>query len=170
MSRNKTLAMVAAALVAGLVLGGVGISSAATSSAAPTQGYGLRLGASFREAKATMADIVAKLTGKPVEEVYDARQDGKSLAEIAKAAGVSSDKVIDEALKARKSILDERVKAGQITQADEAAILDRMESRMKTRIDDPTACQGGGNGAGGGRGRGMGRGAGGCGGCATATQ
>ena len=151
MSTSKTLALVAAALVAGLVLGGVGISAAATSVTAPSGGYSLRMGAGFREAKATMADIVAKLTGKPVEDVYESRQDGRSLSEIAKDAGVSSDKVVEEALKARKAVLDESVRAGRINATQEAAMLDRMESRMKSRIDDPTACTSGGSG--GGRGR-----------------
>ena len=159
MRKSKIVALVAAALVAGLVLGTLGIASAATSSGAAA-GYGLRLGPIFRDAGARMVDVVAKLTGKTVEQVYTERQAGKSLADIAKEGNVSADKVVSEALAARKAVLDEEVKSGQITAADEKAILDRMETRLQSRVTDPSACNGGGGGCGGSCGAGYGRGSG----------
>jgi uncharacterized membrane protein len=82
--------------------------------------------------------------------------------------------VVDQALKVRKDVLDAKVKSGAITQAQEDAALDRMNTRLTQRVSDPTACTGTGSGrrGGGGMGGGCGAGAGGggCGGggsCAT---
>ncbi len=178
--RSRTVAMyIIAALVAGVVLGSFGIATAAPSRAtSATAGAGLRLGASVQAAKATLADIVAKLTGTSVTEVREARADGKSFAEIASASGVSSSKVVSDAIAARKAMLDELVKRGRITQAQADAALARMTARLNERVNSTAACTGAGCGgggcagaAGGGFGGGRGRGLrdGSCGGCATTT-
>lgn len=178
MKFKKTASLATATLVLGLVLGNVvggwavaqpavNESSAAATATAP--GLGLRLGAAMRDAGGRLADIVAKLTGQDVDAVIEERTAGKSYAEIAESEGVSSDTVVDEALKVRKELLDARVKDGSITQEQADAALDRMSTRLADRIDATDAgCTGAGGGCGGGAGRGgmgggMGRGAGGCG-------
>jgi hypothetical protein len=175
MSRNRTIIFVAAALVAGLVLGSVGIATAATT-ATSTTGFGARVGGVMRQTGATIADVVAKLTGQTTAQVYTQREAGKSFADIAAAKGVSADKVTADALAARKAALAAAVKAGTITQAQADAMAARQATRIPSRITDPAPanCDGTGSGAGrGGMGGGMGRGAGGggCGGagCAVTT-
>lgn len=170
MSRNRTVLLVAAALVAGLVLGSVGIASAATTTTGtPGAGFGAQVGGMFRQAGASLADVVAKLTGQTTAQVYTQRAAGKSFADIASAKGVSADKVTADALPARKAALAAAVKAGTLTQAQADIMLARMQTRIPQRITDPApaGCDGTGSGAG----RGMGRGAGGgCGGdCGLAT-
>lgn len=170
MSRNRTVLLVAAALVAGLVLGSVGIASAATTTTGtPGAGFGAQVGGMFRQAGASLADVVAKLTGQTTAQVYTQRAAGKSFADIASAKGVSADKVTADALAARKAALAAAVKAGTLTQAQADIMLARMQTRIPQRITDPApaGCDGTGSGAG----RGMGRGAGGgCGGdCGLAT-
>lgn len=96
-----------------------------------------------------VAAELSKLLGLSPEQIAEKRQAGESLADIAKDRGVSEDQVIDTMINARKKILDERVKAGIITQEQENAILDRMRTNMSARIKDPA----------------IGPGAGGCGGC-----
>jgi hypothetical protein len=180
MSKGKVAIFVAAALVAGLALGSVGIASAATTAptnAGPVAGFvGI-----CRTAGASLADVVAKLTGKTTAEVYAERKDGKSFATIASEKGVSAATVTAEALKARKTALDAAVKAGTVTQTQADLMYDRMDDRIPARITSaaPANCDGTGSGAGrgGGAGRGMmggglgagrGAGAGACGGaCAT---
>lgn len=167
MSKSKWLAVVAAALVAGLVLGNLGSAVAAEStSATPSVGStiascGLGIGRDLRDAGGRMIDIVAKLTGKSVDDVRAERQAGKSLADIAQAEGVSSDKVVDEALAPRKAALGKAVTDGTITQAQADAAFATMKSRLSDRID--STSPGRAAGAGGGRG-GCGSGLGGCGG------
>jgi len=170
MSRNRTVLLVAAALVAGLVLGSVGIASAATTTTGtPGAGFGAQVGGMFRQVGASLADVVAKLTGQTTAQVYTQRAAGKSFADIASAKGVSADKVTADALATRKAALAAAVKAGTLTQAQADIMLARMQTRIPQRITDPApaGCDGTGSGAG----RGMGRGAGGgCGGdCGLAT-
>lgn len=165
MTRNRTIVFVAAALVAGLVLGSVGIASAATrTTGTPGAGLGAQVGGMMRQAGASLADVVAKLTGQTTAQVYAQREAGKSFAEIASAKGVSADKVTVDALAARKAALAAAVKAGTITQAQADTMLARMQTRIPARVTSPAPAGCDGTGSGAGRG-GMGRGAGGgCGG------
>lgn len=179
MQKGKTVVLVVAALVAGLALGSVGLASAAQKAPQQAQGgLGLRLGTAVRDAGATLADVVASLTGSTVDEVRAERAAGSSFAEIASEAGVSADEVVASALEARKAVLDELVASGRITQAQADAALERMQSRLTDRVNTDAPCGGYGNGACGGgacgnggagalRGGGRGAGWGGCGACVT---
>lgn len=168
MSKGKVIALVAGALVAGLVLGSLGLASAATTAQTQTRtrvaACGTGTGGIMRQAGGTIADIVAKLTGLKVEDVYAARKDGKSFADIAKTKNVSADKVTDAVLAARKTALADAVKDKTITQDQADLMYDRMQDRIATKVtsDAPANCDGTGAGAGGGRGR-----MGGGGGCVT---
>lgn len=155
MKTGKVAILVAAALVAGLALGSVGIASAATTATTgPIAGFA----GICRTAGASLADVVAKLTGQTTADVYAERKAGKSFATIASEKGVSSDKVVSEALAARKTALSAAVKAGTITQAQADLMYDRMDDRIPARINSaaPAGCDGTGSGAG--RGAGAGRG------------
>jgi hypothetical protein len=176
MISKRILATVAVAMVAGIVAGSVVTGYAAPKSSkgiTANAGLGLRLGATMRDKGATLADAVAKLTGLPVADVRAKRTAGASFSAIAAEKGVSSADVVGEALKARQAALDEAVKSGRITQDQADLALDRMKTRLTTRVDstDPRNCtgNGGGKGAcgqgggacgmGGGQGRGQGGGA-----------
>lgn len=63
----------------------------------------------------TPAEIVAKLSGKTVEEVQDLRNANNTYGQIAKEYGVL-DQFEDEMLNLKKSIIDQRVEDGVITQ------------------------------------------------------
>jgi hypothetical protein len=162
MRRGKIAALVASALVAGLALGTVGAAFAAPARAATaTAGFG----AICRQAGGTIADVVAKVTGQPVADVYAARAKGDSFADIASAKGVSADALTADVLAARKAALDTAVKAGTITQARADTMLANMTSRVSVSVTSDAfgTCTGAGPG-GGGQGRGTGRGL--CGGIA----
>ena len=173
---RRSLMLVALGLVAGLTLGAIGIAGAAPAAetTAPAAATGLRIGPAIRDAGARMVDILAKLTGLSADEVQDRRAAGESVADIAESKGVDSGKVVDEALAARKALLDERVQSGTLSEDDAAAVLDRMESRLNERVTSDAPCGGGagacgGGGMGGGRGARMGGGFGG-GACAGTTN
>jgi len=190
MNKKRVIALAAATLVVGLVLGNIvgawaaGPAAPATSNAATSGvvasacGLGLRMGASVRDAGGRLIDVVAKLTGLSTEDVAAKRAAGQSIAQIAESENVSSATVVDEALKVREQLLAEKVKAGEITQAQADQALAAMKTRLTTRVDSTAACgSGGGCGAGGGMGAGRGgmgagRGAGGCGmgGCGVTAQ
>ena len=178
MKKSKAAMLVAGALVLGLTMGTLGIATAAPAQTAKaTTGLGLKLGATMRQAGATLADVVAKVTGQPVADVRAARTAGASFAAIAAKKGVSADTVVGDTLTARKAILDQSVKSGRVTQAQADTALTRMKTRLTDRVNatGATTCDGngGGCGAGGGCGMGGGRGAGGgCngGGCGAAAS
>jgi Protein of unknown function (DUF2680) len=179
MKGTRVAALIAAALVAGLALGTVATGFAATpavnrtattTATAPGAGLGLRLGAAVRDAGGRLVDVVAKLTGLSTEDVQAKRASGQSFEQIAASKNVSTDQVVAQSLAVRKQLLDEKVKAGAITQAQADAALANMKARLESRVANTAACTGQGAGGGGGMGRGgMGRGAGGCGGACGAT-
>lgn len=120
----------------------------------------------------TPAEIVAGLTGKSVEEVTAAREDGITYGAQAAEAG-KLDEFKDERLALMKSRLDEAVANKELTQAEADEIYARMAERMENCTGDGSGQgarnggrgNGGGCGMGGGRmGQGFGRGnGGGCG-------
>lgn len=188
MDTKRVITAVAAALVVGVVAGNVvsgwaaapaaSTTSTATSATAPAR-LGLRLGAAMQAGGARLSVVVARLTGLDVADVTAKRTAGTSYAEIAASKDVSSAQVVDEALKVRKTILEEKVKSGAITSAQADAALANMKTRLTERVkatDDSCSGaggqggQGGGCGQAGGRGKGggMGRGMGGA-GCASST-
>ncbi len=160
MKRIRMTILVAAALAAVMVLGVAGVAVAAPTAAAKVGG---QVGGVCRQAGASLADVVAKLTGQSAADVRTQRSAGKTFADIAKSKGVSAQQVTDEALKARKVALDAAVKAGTITQAQADFMYSRMKDRIPARITaaPPAGCDGTGSGAGcGGGGCGMGGGMG----------
>lgn len=82
----------------------------------------------------TPAEIVSDITGKPVDDVTDARADGQTYGEQAAAAG-KLDEFKAERLAQYKLALNEAVKEGRITQ--ERA--DQLYAAMKLRME---ACLG----------------------------
>lgn len=188
MDTKRVITAVAAALVVGVVAGNVVsgwaavLAATATGASASTSacaGLGLRLGTAMQAGGARLSDVVAKLTGLTVADVTAKRTAGTSYEDIAASKGVSAAKVINESLKARETILAEKVKAGTITAEQADAALAKMQTRLTERVTATDAnCNGTGGGGGrgmgggmGGQGRGMGRGMGGGMGCtATATQ
>jgi hypothetical protein len=94
----------------------------------------------------TPAEIVSDITGKPVDEVTQARSEGVTYGAQAAAAG-KLEEFKDERLEQYKLRLDEAVKAGRITQEE----ADKLFAAMHARI---TECDGVGSGAGCGLGRG----------------
>jgi predicted DNA-binding protein YlxM (UPF0122 family) len=170
MNKRTAIALVSAGLVAGLVLGTAGISLAATGStnAPATSVTCAGLGVAISGAGARLVDVVAKLTGLSTTDIAAKRAEGVSLAEIAESEGVSRETVLDEALAARKALLDAKVADGTITQEQADLAYDRMSERLADRVN---ATETGRPAWAGGAGcRGMGAGGGrsaGCGACVT---
>ncbi|HEX3032500.1 MAG TPA: DUF2680 domain-containing protein, partial [Bacillota bacterium] len=102
----------------------------------------------------TPAQIAASLTGKTLAAVNEERAGGKAYGTIAKEAGKLTE-FQAQVLEQKKAILDERVKAGSITQAQADQIYAAIKNNQAT-------CAG--SGAGIGRGCGTGFGQGSCGG------
>lgn len=86
-----------------------------------------------------LAEVLAKLTGKPVETIVKEKIDGNTtFGKLAEKYGVL-DGFKAEMLNAKKAILDERVKAGTLTQEKANEILKALEENMKNCNGDGTA-------------------------------
>jgi len=183
MDAKRVITAVAAALVVGVVAGNVvsgwaaaptaSVAGTATTTTSPAR-LGLRLGAAMQAGGARLSDVVAKLTGLDAAEVTAKRTAGTSYADIAASRDVSSDTLIEESLKVRAGILDDKVKAGTITSEQADAALASMRARLTERVsatdDSCTGSGGGGKGCGSGGGTGRGMGGAGCAGTAAANQ
>lgn len=130
--------------VAGLVmLGAVAGSVSAQTPPAQTQpgaGYGMQQGFQGRGSGAGLGYQVAeapaaKALGMTVDQLHAERLAGKSLAQIAQAKGVKTDALINAMVESRKAVLDARVKAGTLTQAQAATALSTMTARMAESIN-----------------------------------
>lgn len=171
MNSRRVIALASATLVAGLVIGNLSGAFAARPAAnSPTGaeacGDGLRIGPMMRDAGGRLLDVVASATGLTTDEVAQRRTAGESPAQIAEAAGLSADELVESVLDARAEALDEAVASGAVTREQADAALERMRDRVGERVTSPEAGCGAGGLARGERGGGGGRGPGGgaCGG------
>jgi len=133
--------LIVAATIVGM-LGVVGVAGAAVATGATSP-----------------AGIVAGLTGKSVDTVTAERAAGKTYGTIAQEAG-KLDEFKTENLAQKKVMLDERVKAGNLTQAQADATYKAMEANQATC--DGTGSAKIGQKSGMGFGQGMGNGGGQC--------
>jgi len=107
----------------------------------------------------SQADITAGLTGKTVEAVTKERSSGKTYGTIAKEAG-KLDEFKTESLQQKKLVLDQRVKDGNLTQAEADKIYNDIKTNQVTCDGTGSAGIGKMSGAGFGRGQGQGMGQG----------
>lgn len=114
----------------------------------------------------TPAEIISGLTGNTVEQVQEARQDGKTYGAQAVEAN-KLDEFKAQRLEQYKLALDEAVKEKRLTQPEADKLYETMKSRMDNCTGNGNGCgQGNGCGNGGrqgfGRGNGMGKMGGNC--------
>ncbi|MEN6463393.1 MAG: hypothetical protein ABFC94_18740 [Syntrophomonas sp.] len=149
-----------------LLLGGMVASASAANSTNSTQSnvscQGLIRG---KQQAQTALKVVADLTGLSTADIRSQRVEGKSLAAIAEAKGISEQTVIDKAIAERTATLDQLKADNKITDAQYQYCLSNMQERIKANIE--RTAVGSGNGQqgigcmqGNGQGRGIGRGCG----------
>lgn len=132
---------VAGLLMLGMVAGSV---SAATPTPTPPgppaagqqsgwQGRGFGYGAGF--GYQAISGPISNLLGMTADQIRAERLAGKSLAQIAADKGVSKDSLVNAMVASHKSVLDARVKAGTLTQAQADAALAQMKTRVSESVD-----------------------------------
>lgn len=131
--------------VAGLVMLGAVAGSVYAAPSTPTpagprasvqqnwQGRGAGHGAGF--GYQTISGPIAQLLGMTADQIQAERLAGKSLAQIAEAKGVTKDTLVNTMVGSRKALLDERVKAGTLTQAQADTALATMKARISQSVD-----------------------------------
>lgn len=81
--------------------------------------------------------VLSELLAMTENELWDARQDGKTFAQIGAEKGVTEQQMIDAVVAARKEVVDQALKDGDITQAQADWMLERAQSAAKSQITDP---------------------------------
>jgi hypothetical protein len=81
------------------------------------------------------SDVVADLLGLTHEEVHAQRLEGKSLAEIAAAQGVSEDALVAAIMAAKVDFVQQRVEADILGQEQADLILQQMEQRIYQMVN-----------------------------------
>lgn len=84
------------------------------------------------------SDTVSELLGLTQEEIHDQLYEGKSLAEIASAQGVSEDTLEDAIMAATAEAIRQRVAEGTLTQEKADLLLERMEQRTHEAVNRTT--------------------------------
>jgi len=84
-----------------------------------------------------MSDAITKLLGMTVQQIYDARAAGKTLSALAKEKGVTDQQLIDAMLAGQKSVIDQAVKDGRITQAQADWMVARMKATAPFMLTNP---------------------------------
>jgi hypothetical protein len=102
----------------------------------------------------TMHEMIAVELGMTAEELYTARFEGKSIAELAEEKGLDVNALNEKMLHARKAELEQLVKDGEITEVQKNLMLENMEARIKTAIEREKTGPMNGRGGGMGQGRG----------------
>lgn len=115
-------------------------------------GYGMGMGGP----QYSLVAIAAKVLGLSQADLVAELNAGKTIADVAKAKGISTDKIVAEFLAQHKATLDAAVKAGRITQAQADEYLKTAEANVKTQLTSKWEPRGYGRGMG--RGQGMGAG------------
>ena len=90
----------------------------------PHRGFGFRGGFGL--------DAAAKAIGVSTDDLLAQLKDGKTIADVAKAKGVSTQKVIDAMVAAAKTEFDAQVKAGRLS-ADQAT---KLKANLTSMITD----------------------------------
>lgn len=142
------------ALAAGPVGGRLAQGTTPTTGACPMGGTGM----AGRPDWAGQPDQVATLLGMTEAQIQAERQAGKSLAQIAASKNVSEDKLIETILGAKKTLIQQAVTDGKLTQAQADTMLQNMQSMVKTMVERTTTGPASGRGMMGGQGTMGGRG------------
>ena len=103
----------------------------------PPDCYGQGMGAQYGFLAANHGEV-GELLGLTPEEIHALRYEGKSLAEIAAAQGVSEDELVAAILAARQEVVQQEVEAGTITQAQAAQMLGVMEQNLHQAVNRTT--------------------------------
>ena len=157
--RGKWLMALAAGVVGLALIGGTTLAADPTPTSTGWGGWGAAncgsVGAGAGMGGMNLA-TVAKALNVTTDQLATDIKAGKSIAEIAKAKGVSEDAVVEAALAPTREMLQIRVKYGQLTQDQANQMQERMTTQLRQHLSQttPTPGAGAGNQWGGRMGRG----------------
>jgi len=138
-------AIVAVGLIASLAAGAVGAQSPSAATPAPKSG---QPGPGMRGGPDGMSEMAA-LLNMTADEIWAARVQGKTLADLAKDKGVDTQKLVDILVANQKTMLDQAVADNRLTQAQADKWIVWYKQAAALQLTEPYGL---GHGLGGGRG------------------
>ncbi len=116
-------------------------------------GYGMgmgagRMGGSWGGPQNSLVAVAAKVLGLSQTDLVAQLNSGKTIADVAKEKGVSTDKIVEDFLAARAAALKSAVDAGRITQAQADTMLATMKTNVNTQLTSKWTPRGPGMGTG----------------------
>lgn len=136
----KRLLMAVGILAVLSVFGLFAVGTASAQGPAPTPGgppFGVPFWGGVANGYSVMTDTITKLLGMTWQQVYDARVSGKTMSDIAKSKGITDQQLIDAMLAGQKSVIDQAVKDGRLTQAQADWMAARMKSMVPLALTSP---------------------------------
>lgn len=138
--RKKTkILVVAASLAAVLALSIGGVAAAA--SARSANGQAPQAGQSAGFGQGSCSEAVRDLLGLTTGEIQTMRHQGMSLVQIAATKGVTEQQLVDVVMAQRDAVVQARVVAGTLTQAQANVMLQDMEQNVTRAITRTTVGQ-----------------------------
>ncbi len=157
MSKWLKIGTLAAALavVALMVLGTAAFAQGPTPQTTPgnSQGYGMGYGMGFGRmgmggSQNSLVAVAAKVLGIDQTALVTTLNSGKTIADVAKEKGISTDKIVDEFLAPRIAALKSSVDAKRITQAQADSMLATMKTNVTAQLTAKWTPRGPGMGTG----------------------
>lgn len=93
---------------------------------------GMHMGSYFQ---GSMHEIIAEKLGMTSEELYKARLDGKSIANLLKEKDINADEVVKAVVAEREAALDDMVKEKAITKDQKDLMLKNMKAMVENMIE-----------------------------------
>jgi hypothetical protein len=130
-----SIAMLVAVIGVAMVGGAVAFAQGPTPAAPPAYGRSLGMGmGGFGGPQNSLVAVAAKLLGMDETALIAELNAGKTIAEVAKAKNVATDKIVNAFVDARAQTLKAAVDAKRITQAQADATLAALKAHAQTDL------------------------------------
>ena len=134
----KVVGALAVVTLLGLFAVGAAFADGPTPTPTPATPWGRAWGGIYN-GYAVVSDAISSLLGMTPEQIYDARAAGKTLSDLAKSKGITDQQLIDAMLAGQRSVIEQAVQAGQLTQAQADWMLARMQAMAPYSVTNPFA-------------------------------
>ena len=94
----------------------------------------------------SLVEVTAEVTGLSEQEVITALESGQTFAQIAEAAGVDPQAIVDAFVAEREEVLEAAVSEGRLTQEQADEMLEEMSEHLAERLSEPWTPFGGAEG------------------------
>ncbi len=143
-----------------MVLGTAAFAQGPTPQTTPVYGQGLHMGygmgmgagqmggSSWGGPRNSLVAVGAKVLGLSQTDLVAELNSGKTIADVAKDKGISTDTIVNEFLAARAATLKSAVDAGRITQPQADTVLATMRTNVTAQLTNKWTPRGPGQGTG----------------------